>query len=50
VWLDAQILGGGRDPGALLLGRCGELGRPAEIEQLPGGGETLPITLLQFHF
>src|SRR5262245_37350198 len=40
--LDAEVLGGGRDPGALLLGRRGELGRPAEVEELTGGGEPLP--------
>src|SRR5262245_51870294 len=39
--LDAEVLGGGRDPGALLLGRRSEPGGPAEVEHLPGGGETL---------
>src|SRR5262245_45533578 len=39
--LDAEVLGGGRDPGALLIGRRGELGWPAEVEHLPGGGEPL---------
>src|SRR5262245_25955480 len=39
--LDAEILGNRRDLLALLLGRLRELGRPANVEELAGGGEAV---------
>src|SRR5215471_20389396 len=39
--LDAELLGERRDLLALLLGRLRELGRPANVEELAGGGKAL---------
>src|SRR5262249_36993255 len=39
--LDAEVLGNRRDLLALLLGRLRELGRPANVEELAGGGEAV---------
>src|SRR5215471_3669738 len=39
--LDAELLGERRDLLALLLSRLRELGRPANVEELAGGGEAV---------
>src|SRR5262249_18743618 len=39
--LDAEVLGNRGDLLALLLGRLCELGRPANVEELAGGGEAV---------
>src|SRR5215831_1332557 len=39
--LDTELLGDRRDLLALLLGRLRELGRPANVEELAGGGKAL---------